>query len=228
LFGAPILLSCKKFIGDNLLPKGAKFSLVIFELLVHLFVLAETLKLGCDFLQDNRAYLIELGLLLLDNFERCELTVLVEASARSLLDKTQKLFGFHVNDLHDSALHHKKVRIVYIELDLHEERLNLVRSLNLAIQYVLALAIEYGASDDNLVITHKCRWRYPLIGIVKNQGDAGLVNSGIPLLVDQLLKVAHADMLERADSQNEADGIYDVRLARTVEASNRIKLRIES
>lgn len=86
LFGTTILLGGEEFVGYNLLPKGAKLTLIIFEFLVHFFVLAETLKLGRDFLQDDGAYLVELGLLLLDDLERGEFAVLIQARAGGLFD----------------------------------------------------------------------------------------------------------------------------------------------
>lgn len=54
------------------------------------------------------------------------------------------------------------------------------------------------------------------IGIVEDDGDGGLGNSGLALLVDELLEIGCSDLLQIGDAQHEADGVEDVGLARPV------------
>ena len=75
-----------------------------------------------------------------------------------------------------------------------------------------------------LITYRTCR----CIRIVKNDSDRCFGNTGLTLLVDQFLKIAHAHLTEIRNAQNKADGVKDITLASSVEACDSIELRIEA
>lgn len=54
------------------------------------------------------------------------------------------------------------------------------------------------------------------VGVVEDDGDGGLGDAGLALLVDELLERGGAHLAEVGDAEHEADGVEDVGLAGTI------------
>ena len=76
-----------------------------------------------------------------------------------------------------------------------------------------------------LLISHGTR-RFVLV--VEHDGDGGLVDPGLALLVDEFGEVARADLGEVLDAEDEADGVEDVGFAGAVEAGDGVEVRVEA
>jgi len=66
------------------------------------------------------------------------------------------------------------------------------------------------------------------VGVVEDDGDGGLGDASLALLVDEFLEVGSPDLLQVGDSEDEADGVQDVRLAGTVQAGDGVEERVEA
>ena len=66
------------------------------------------------------------------------------------------------------------------------------------------------------------------VGVVEDDGDGGLGDASMALLVDEFLEVGSPDLLQVGDSEDEADGVQDVRLAGTVQAGDGVEERVEA
>ena len=53
-----------------------------------------------------------------------------------------------------------------------------------------------------------------LISVIEGDGDGGLGNSRLAILVDELLQVGGPHMAEVGDAQEEADRVQDIALTR--------------
>ena len=66
------------------------------------------------------------------------------------------------------------------------------------------------------VISHLSRFYSPfLVSIIKGDGDGGLGDPCLPVLVDQLLEVGRPHVCQVGDPQQEADSVQDVTFPRT-------------
>ena len=54
------------------------------------------------------------------------------------------------------------------------------------------------------------------VGVVEDDGDGGLGDARLALLVDELLEVGGPDLLQVGDAQDEADGVEYVGLPRAI------------
>ncbi|PON56293.1 hypothetical protein PanWU01x14_183050, partial [Parasponia andersonii] len=66
------------------------------------------------------------------------------------------------------------------------------------------------------------------IGIIENNGDGGLGNTRLSLLVNKLLEIGSPDLLQIGDAQHEADGVEDVGLSGAVEARDSVEEWVET
>lgn len=66
------------------------------------------------------------------------------------------------------------------------------------------------------------------IRVVEDDRDGRLGDPGLALLVDELLEVRGANLLQIRDPEHEADGIEDVRLPRSVQTRDGVEEGIES
>lgn len=66
------------------------------------------------------------------------------------------------------------------------------------------------------------------IGVIEDDGDGGLGDTGLSLLVDKFLEIGGPDLLQIGDAQHEADGIENVGLAGAVEAGYGVEEGIEA
>lgn len=66
------------------------------------------------------------------------------------------------------------------------------------------------------------------IGVIKHDGNSGLGNPGLALLVHELLKIRSPNLLQIGDSQHEANRVQDVGLSRTVQPRDCVEVRIEA
>lgn len=66
------------------------------------------------------------------------------------------------------------------------------------------------------------------IGVIKDNGDSGLGDPGLALLVNKFLEVGSANLLEIGDPKNEADGIEDVGLTGAIEPRDGVEEGIEA
>lgn len=66
------------------------------------------------------------------------------------------------------------------------------------------------------------------VGVVEDDGDGGFGDSGLALLVDELLEVGSPNLLQIGDAENEADGIENVRFAGTVQAGDGVEEGVEA
>lgn len=65
------------------------------------------------------------------------------------------------------------------------------------------------------------------VGVVEDDGDGGLGDPSLTLLVDELLERGGADLAEVGDAEHEADGVEDVGLAGAVEPGDGVEQRVE-
>ena len=172
-----------------------KYAVVLFDhLLVHveliqgLLLFAEFFELRVHVLRDNLFDLLQLSVLLPDQFESLRLLRLVQADARGLLNQSEDLLRLHVDDLGDAALHDQKVRIIDIQFDRAKQGLHFLRRLRLPIDVVLRLRVFDGARHHYLVDVGVAGRRLRLVAIVEFDGDGGLGDSRVTLLVDKLLQ----------------------------------------
>jgi hypothetical protein len=127
------------------------------------------------------------------------------------------------------TLHNEEMRIVYIELHRMKEIGHLASRSVSSIDQVLALS-----SQENL--TSHCNLGTLLVSngtssfllIVKDDSDTGLVDTSLTLLVDKLGKISCSHLTQVCNAKNKADGVKNIRLSRTIEASNGVEMRVES
>lgn len=126
------------------------------------------------------------------------------------------------------TLHNQKVRIVHIQLHRMKQIRHLPRRTIPPIDQIFALPPDQNLPRHihllALLIAHGTAG---LVLVVKDDGDGGLVDTGLTLLVDQFGEVAGADLGEILDSENEADGIEDVGFSGAVEAGDGVEVRVE-
>lgn len=65
------------------------------------------------------------------------------------------------------------------------------------------------------------------IRIIKHDGDGGLCNTRLSLLVNELLQIGSTDLLQIGDAQDEANGVEDVGLAGAIEPSDGVEVRVK-
>lgn len=66
------------------------------------------------------------------------------------------------------------------------------------------------------------------IRIIENNGDGGLGNTRLSLLVDKFLKIGSPDLLQISDAQYEADRVKDVGLPRAIEPRDSVEEWVET
>ena len=64
--------------------------------------------------------------------------------------------------------------------------------------------------------------------VVEDNSDGSLGDSSLPLLVHELLQITNTHLTQIADAQNKANSIKNVTLARAIQASNCVELRIKA
>ena len=202
---------------------------VLGPLEVVLLLPPQPLEGGRDLLGQDGVELVDLGLLLLDGLDGGDALGLVHARAGGLLDHAEDFVGLHVEDLGDAALHDEEVRVVNVELDGVEEVGHLPGGGVAAVDEILAPAAEEDLTGDGhlgtlLVSDGAGR----LILVVEDDGDAGLVDAGLALLVHELREVAGADLGQVGNAKDEADGIENVGLSRTIETGDGVEVWVKS
>ena len=112
------------------------------------------------------------------------------------------------------------MRIVDIELDRSEEILHPIVLDVAAVDEVLVLAPDDDLpGDGDLVVVLVPQRRLLLVAVVEGDGDGGLRDARLAILVDQLLEVGGSHVTQVGDAQEEADRIQNVTLARPEEIS---------
>ena len=107
------------------------------------------------------------------------------------------------------------MRIVDIELDRAEEILHPVVLDIATVDEVLVLAANDDLpGDGDLVIMLVTERRLLLVSVVKCDGDSGLGDSSLTVLVDKLLEVGRSDMAQVGDTEEETDGVQDITFSR--------------
>ena len=212
-----------------------KYAVVLFdhllvdvELIQGLLLFAEFFELRVHILRDDLFDLLQLGVLLPDELESLSLLRLVEADARSLLNEPQDLLGLHVDNLGDAALHDQKVRIIDIQFDRAKQGLDFLGGLRLPVDVVFRLRVLDGARHDNLVEVSVAGRRLRLVAIVEFDGDGGLGDSRVTLLVDKFLQLFSSHVRQLGDTQHEAEGIQDIRLPTAIQTGDRIEFLVKS
>lgn len=66
------------------------------------------------------------------------------------------------------------------------------------------------------------------VRVIEDDGDGGLGNTGLSLLVDKFLEIGSPDLLQVSDAQNEADGIENVGLSGAVEPRYGVEEGVEA
>ena len=134
----------------------------------------------------------------------------------------------HQNNSPWLTLHDEEVGVVHVQLDRVEEIGHLPRGLDLSVDQILALPPDEHLARDidllELLVPHGARG---FVLIVEHDGDAGLVDARLALLVHELGEVAGADLGQVGDSQDEADGVEDVGFSRPVEARDGVEVGVE-
>ena len=113
--------------------------------------------------------------------------------------------------LGNSSLHDEKMRIVDIELDRAEEILNPVVLDVATVDEVLVLAADDDLpGDGHLIVVLVSERRLLLVSVVEGDGDCGLGDASLAVLVDQFLQVGCSYVAQVGDTEEEADGIQNV------------------
>ena len=202
---------------------------VLGPLEVVLLLTPQSLEGGSNLLGEDGIELVDLGLLLLDGLDGGDALGLVHARTGSLLDHAQNFVGLHVEDLGNAALHNEEVRVVHVELDGMEEIGHLSGGGIPAVDEVLAPSAEEDlAGDGHLGTLLVSDGAGGLVFVVEDDGNAGLVDAGLALLVDELREIAGTDLGQIGNAKDEADGVENVGLARSVQTSNGVEVRVES
>ena len=103
------------------------------------------------------------------------------------------------------------MRIVNIELDWAEEILNPVVLDVATVDEVLVLAADDDLpGDGHLIVVLVSERRLLLVSVVEGDGDCGLGDASLAVLVDQFLQVGCSDVAQVGDTEEEADGIQNV------------------
>lgn len=66
------------------------------------------------------------------------------------------------------------------------------------------------------------------IGVIEHNRHRSLGNSGLTLLIHELLKVSSTNLLQVRDTEDEANGIENVRFAGTVQPSDGVEEGVEA
>ena len=121
------------------------------------------------------------------------------------------------------------MRVVDVELDGMEEVGHLPCRGIPAVDEVLAPSAEEDLTGDGhlgtLLVSDGTGG---LVLVVEDDGDAGLVDAGLALLVHELREVAGTDLGQVGNAKDEADGIENVGLSRSVETGDGIEVGVES
>jgi len=136
--------------------------------------------------------------------------------------------GLHIQNLGDAALHDEEVRVVDIELHGVEKVLNLPSLRGVAVDEVLALSPDENLPrDGNLGGALVTDWGRVGIRVVENNGHDSLVHSRLTLLVHKLVQVARTDLAKIGNSEHETDGVQDVGLSTSIQASDSIEVGVK-
>ena len=107
------------------------------------------------------------------------------------------------------------MRIVDIELDRSEEILHPIVLDVAAVDEVLILAPDDDLpGDGDLVVVLVPQRRLLLVAVVEGDGDGGLRDARLTILVDQLLQVGRPDVAQVGDTEEETDGVQDITFSR--------------
>ena len=116
------------------------------------------------------------------------------------------------------------MRIVDIQLNRSEEVFHAVLLDVGAVDEVLVLASDdHLSGDGDLIVGLVSQWRLLLVSVVEGDGDRGLGDPRLTVLVDQLLQVGGSHVAEVGDAQQEADGVQDVTFTRSDDKNILIK-----
>ena len=100
------------------------------------------------------------------------------------------------------------MRIVNIELDWAEEILNPVVLDVATVDEVLVLAADDDLpGDGHLIVVLVSERRLLLVSVVEGDGDCGLGDASLAVLVDQFLQVGCSDVAQVGDTEEETDGV---------------------
>jgi len=121
------------------------------------------------------------------------------------------------------------VGVVDVELDGMEEVGHLPGGGIPAVDEILAPAAEEDlAGDGHLGTLLVADGTGGLVLIVEDNGNAGLVDAGLALLVHELREVAGTDLGQVGNAKDEADGIENVGLSRSIETGDGIEVWVKS
>lgn len=119
--------------------------------------------------------------------------------------------------------------IVHVKLHGVEKSLHPGRLCKMAIYKVFVPSTNYNlARDGDLRRVLVAERGAGAVGVVEDDGDGGLGDAGLALLVDELLERGGAHGAEVGDAEHEADGVEDVGLAGAVEPGDGVEQRVES
>lgn len=120
------------------------------------------------------------------------------------------------------------MRIVHIKLHGVEKSLHPGRLCKMAIDEVFVPSTNYNLAGDGdfgrVLVAERGACA---VGVVEDDGDGGLGDPGLALLVDELLERGGAHLAEVGDAEHEADGVEDVGFAGAVEAGDGVEQRVE-
>ena len=113
--------------------------------------------------------------------------------------------------LGDSPLHDEEMGIVDIELDRSEEILHPIVLDVAAVDEVLILAPDDDLpGDGDLVVVLVPQRRLLLVAVVEGDGDGGLRDARLTILVDQLLQIGRPDVAQVGNTEEETDSVQDI------------------
>ncbi len=118
-----------------------QMALIIFEGAKVFLLPLKFFKLRHDLFTEDSLNLGKLVVLLLNELESLLFLGLVKTDSGSLFNQPKHFLGLHIDDLGNSALHNKEVRVVDVELDGAKEHLDLFSRLHLPVDIVFRLAL---------------------------------------------------------------------------------------
>lgn len=139
-------------------------------------------------------------------------------------------FGsFHVQDLCNAALHDDEIGVVDVEADTLEQVLNSGLLGTMSIDEIFACAAHDNLPcDADLSILLEAYRAGLLVGVIEDDGDAGLCDTGLPAFVDEILEILGSHGRHVCDAEHEANGVEDVGFARAIKSSDCVEGRIPS
>ena len=116
------------------------------------------------------------------------------------------------------------MRVVNIQLDGPKEVLHPIVLDIAPVDEVLVLPPnDHLPGDGDLVEVLIAQGRLLLVPVVESDGDSGLGDASLAVLVDQFLEIGRPDVTQVSDAEEEADGVQNVTLPGSAHKQEQVK-----